>query len=353
MRTSARLKSIILKISAAAALFLFFWTGVFMPADKTQKEQALFHIEKGEDTKQIAIHMRDKGYMRFVTPFRLFAMITNTGRKLQAGDYLLSRSMTPFRIMQKFEKGDAVKETITIVEGWNLRDIAQELSRKIKINLENVYAVTGRAAAADKGNISNDDITQKFPALADKPQNASLEGYLFPDTYEIQPSETPRKIVEKMLENFSRKFSKEFREETARQKKTVFEIIVMASLLEKEVKTYGDKQIVAGILYKRLEIGMPLQVDATVNYITDKNVPAVSKEDTKIDSPYNTYKYRGLPQGPIANPGIESIQAALYPSKSPYLYYLSTPEGKTIFSKTLEEHNRAKAKYLKKLAFSL
>ena len=121
----------------------------------------------------------------------------------------------------------------------------------------------------------------------------------------------------------------------------------MASLIEKEVKTPEDKKIVSGILWKRLENSIPLQVDATISYITGKKGDSVSIEETKIDSPYNTYKYKGLPLGPISNPGLESIIASIYPENSDYWYYLSTPEGKTIFSKTLEEHNIAKAKYLK------
>jgi UPF0755 protein len=141
--------------------------------------------------------------------------------------------------------------------------------------------------------------------------------------------------------------SLEIKEEIERQGKSIFDIITMASLLEKEVRTEEDKKIVAGILWKRMEIGMPLQVDATIAYITGKNSTRISKEETKIDSPYNTYKYKGLPLGPICNPGFESIFASLYYEDSDYLYYLSTPEGETIFSKTLEEHNIAKGKYLK------
>ena len=123
--------------------------------------------------------------------------------------------------------------------------------------------------------------------------------------------------------------------------------MTIASLLEKEVQTLQDKKMVAGVLLNRLQVGMPLQVDATINYITKKQTTCISKEDTQIDSPYNTYRYAGLPLGPICNPGIESIKAAIYPDINSHWYYLSTSEGETIFSKTLEEHNIAKAKYLK------
>ena len=137
------------------------------------------------------------------------------------------------------------------------------------------------------------------------------------------------------------------RTEILGQEKTIFEIITMASLLEKEVKAFEDKKLVSGILWKRLENKMPLQVDATITYITGKKSSKVSLDETKIDSPYNTYKYKGLPPGPISNPGLESIVAAIYPKKLDYLYYLSTPEGETIFSKTFEEHKRAKEQYFK------
>ena len=169
----------------------------------------------------------------------------------------------------------------------------------------------------------------------------------FPDTYEIIPGAKLENIIRKTLNHFDEKLTADLKGEISRQKKSIFEVITMASMIEKEVKTLEDKKIVSGILWKRLEIGMPLQVDATVNYITGKNHDGVLLEDTKIDSPYNTYKYYGLPKGPISNPGLDSILAAIYPTKSDYLYYLSAPDGKTIFSKTYKEHSIAQNKYLK------
>ena len=149
-----------------------------------------------------------------------------------------------------------------------------------------------------------------------------------------------------MLVNFDKKLTPELRTQIQKQKKTIFEIITMASMIEKEVRSLNDKKIVSGILWKRISIGMPLQLDATINYITDKNDPGVAIKDTKIDSPYNTYKYKGLPKGPISNPGIDSTTAAIYPTQTKYWYYLT--DGTTIFSETLQQHNEAKAKYLGK-----
>jgi UPF0755 protein len=151
-----------------------------------------------------------------------------------------------------------------------------------------------------------------------------------------------RDIVLKMLSNFKEKI-----DNTSIKGKTIFEIINMASLIEKEVRTFEDKKIVSGILWKRLEIGMPLQVDATIAYITKKKTTRISLEELKIDSPYNTYLYKGLPLGPISNPGLSSIVASINPEKSDFLFYLSTLEGETVFSRNLTEHNIAKQKYLK------
>ncbi|PJA83305.1 MAG: endolytic transglycosylase MltG, partial [Candidatus Nealsonbacteria bacterium CG_4_9_14_3_um_filter_37_29] len=174
----------------------------------------------------------------------------------------------------------------------------------------------------------------------------NLEGFLFPDTYQFPPRVSGAEVVKKMRDNFDKKFTP-YRNEVSGAGLTPFEIITMASLLEKEVKTKEDKELVSGILWKRLENKIPLQIDATITYITGQKTTKISKEETQIDSPYNTYKYLGLPKGPICNPGLESILAAIYPKDSDYWYYLSTPEGETTFSKTLEEHNYAKSKYLR------
>ena len=154
-------------------------------------------------------------------------------------------------------------------------------------------------------------------------------------------------IAEKMLLNFDKKLTPQIRTEVQVRGKTVFEVVTMASLLEKEVRSKEDKELAAGVLWKRLEHGIFLQVDATVAYITDKSGTQISRADLEIDSPYNTYVYAGLPLGPISNPGMESILAALYPKENEFWYYLATPKGETLFSRTLEEHNLKKVKYLK------
>jgi len=330
-------------ITAASFLFIvlalavFVWEGIYVPKTPGFEETKIFSAKKGEGIKEISINLEKQGFIKYGFFFRFYVLTRGVADKLQAGDYLLSPSMATPEITKKLVSGDIVREKITIIEGWNLRDIAFYLREQELVTTIEFFKIVSLPK----------DFSKEFDFLKDKPKDLSLEGYLFPDTYETQEGEIAEEIVRKILKNFDQKLNPELREEIKKQDKTIFEIITMASLIEKEVKTLEDKKLVSGVLWKRLENGMPLQVDATISYITGKKNAKILIADTQIDSPYNTYKYRGLPLGPISNPGLDSIVAALYPQESSYWYYLSTPEGQTIFSRTLDEHNQARAKYLK------
>ena len=197
--------------------------------------------------------------------------------------------------------------------------------------------------------MSNWQFSFTKPGFLDSvPKGVDLEGYLFPDTYRVFNDVSDEEIVKKLLNNFDKKLSPELRQKIARQGKTIHEIITMASIIEKEVSSEADRPIVAGILYKRIKNGMRLEVDSSINYITGKNDPGANYADLEIDSPYNTYKNYGLPPGPICNPGLAAIKAAVYPEESAYLFYLNRQDtGETIFSKTFDEHIKNKNKYLK------
>jgi len=323
----------------------FVWQGIYLPQNPLGKEK-IFKIEEGEGLREISFHLEKEGLIKSRLFFKIYVLSKGVSKNLQAGNYSLFPSMTIPEITQKIVLGDVIKEKITVIEGWNKKEIADYLEEKEIVDAEKFLIAL---------NLNWED---KYEFLRDKPVNRDIEGYLFPDTYFIEYTPNfaiaenmvlteEERIVQKMLDNFDKKLTQDLREEISRQGKTIFEIVTMASMLEKEVKNFEDKKLVSGILWKRLENGIPLQVDATIIYITGKKTSQLSLEDLQIDSPYNTYKYRGLPLGPICNPGIDSILAAIYPKESEYWYYLSIPEGETIFSKTLEEHNLAKAKYLK------
>lgn len=256
---------------------------VCLPKSFSHKETVFFVIEKGEGSKDIATDLEKEGVIWWKNLFRAYVLVRGTSDKMQAGTYFVSPSMSIFIIAEKFAAGDVAKATITIPEGFTSEQINQKL----------------------------EGIVESDPAVL-----AEHEGRLFPDTYQIPYGMELTKVIEMMEDNFWRK-----NEGLATTPKAV----IMASILEKELRTKEDKEIASGILWKRIRVGMPLQVDV---YMW-------------------TYQNTGLPPKPICNPGLDSIKAALYPEDSPYWYYLSTPDGKTIFSKTLEEHNIARAKYLK------
>jgi UPF0755 protein len=178
------------------------------------------------------------------------------------------------------------------------------------------------------------------------PSAISFEGYLFPDTYIFSKKAAVEEIIQKMLDNFDKKITAEIQKEIARQDKNLEEIVNLASIVQQESTSSEEMAKIAGVFYNRLNIGMALQSDATINYITGKGMRQPLLEDTKIDSPYNTYKYKGLPPTPICNPGIEAIKAAIWPEQHDYFYFLHPLSSPTVFSKTLEEHNINKAKWL-------
>jgi len=303
------MKYFITLIVAVILLSAFFvYQGIYYPIEPDSDETVMFLVKKGEGAKDISINLKEQGLIRYSSLFRAYALIYDKADKLKAGEYELSSSMNVPEIVNKLASGDRIKKIITIIEGWTVKDIANYLE------VEEL--------------------------------NSDLEGYLFPDTYEVSPEDGIEEIIGKMLDNFNKKISLELVEEIASQGKTIHEIVIMASLIEKEVRTFEDKKIVSGILWKRIESNMPLQVDATITYITGRKSTEILQEEVEIDSPYNTYRYKGLPFGPICNPGMESILAAIYPESSEYWFYLSTPEGETIFSKTLKEHSEARKKYL-------
>lgn len=251
---------------------------------------------------------------------------------------------------QVFERKE---EKVVVLEGWRNTDIINNFSDKW--SSEEIIKEIG------KRNIDNSPMKQEmktewkdqYDFLKSKPDNLSLEGYLFPDTYQIFASSSPKELVIKMLNNFDNKLTPEMRKEIERQGKTIHEIITMASIIEKEAPIFGQKdlkdaKIVAGIFYNRLDIGMALQSDATLSYVFNDKKPVHSGDELDVDSPYNTYKYRGLIPGPICNPGIAAIEAAIYPTENDYLYFLTTLDGSQIhYAKTHDEHVRNKYKYLK------
>ncbi|MFC1700772.1 endolytic transglycosylase MltG [Patescibacteria group bacterium] len=300
-------------------IFYFIWYQIATPLTDNVSE-AKFIVEKDSSLKSIAIDLEEAGLIRNNKLFIGYVYYKGWGAKLQAGEYILSPSLNIIQIAKKIFKGDAfINEIqITIPEGFNLRQIDARLAKSGLINQGDLLI-----------------------------QSQNLEGYLFPDTYKFSEDENLNDIIDKMRNNFEAKVNEKLILDIDSQDKDIDEIITMASILEKEVRTYYDKQVASGIFWKRIDTNYPLQSCATIAYALGVDKWRYSIDDTKIDSPYNTYQNIGLPPRPICNPGLDSIKAAIYPIETEYNFFLSKPDtGETVFSKTFEEHNANKAKYL-------
>lgn len=245
---------------------------------------------------------------------------------------------------------------ITIIPGWNLRDIAKDWTEKgIVKSPEELYAALGEPAKNYKAShqkspvLNFDGISagEKFPLLASKPDYVSYEGYLFPDTYRVYANAKPEDVLKKIFTNLENKITDKMAIEMYKQDKSFFEILNMAALVEREAKTPEDMAMVADVFWRREKMGWALQSCASVNYITGKNDPGVLDVDRAIDSAFNTYKYPGLPLGPVGNPSLKGITAVLYPQKNNYWYFMSGTDGQMHYAKTLDEHNINVARYLK------
>ncbi len=290
--------------------------------------QVIFSVTQGEGFREVVKNLGAMDLVRSPFATEAFALVSGTAFRIQPGLYRLSPSMSAPAILNTLAVGSANEATVAIPEGANLFQIDAALANALVLR----PGVFARAALA-----------------------GGDEGKLFPDTYRFFTGADAGSVIGKFIDNFNAKAAPLLPKSAAAAARD----LTMASIVDKEVRTPEDQAIVAGILVKRIAAGMPLQMDATVCYakllaasssVLAAGVPPcypMTALDFKIDSPYNTYLYKGLPPGPIGNPGIAAISAVLHPQSSPYWFYLSDPKtGKTIFAKTLDEQAQNKVKYL-------
>lgn len=317
--------------------FIYYISGINLPNSRNING-VKFVIKGGESSSQISNNLKKHNLIKNDLIFELYGWQTGLDDKLQPGEYEIPQNLNikdVIKILTTIKSKVIAERNLTIIEGWQAKDIAQYLEKENFGSTQDFMVLIQKKA----------DWWDDYDFLTAKPKNVDLEGYLFPDTYRVYERATLPDITKKMLNNFNQKLTPELRQDISKQGKTIHEIITLASIIEKEVATQSDKKIVAGIFNSRLKLGMPLQSDATVNYLTGKKTVRPTLDDLSFESLYNTYKYAGLPPGPICNPGLSSIQAAIYPAQNPYYYFLNTPDGQVIFSKTYSEHLKAKAKY--------
>jgi UPF0755 protein len=329
-------------VGVGLGIYFFFEVGA-RPSNNA--DLVRFTIKPGENFNDVTQSLYDTKLVRNTVVFRLRARMLDAEQRLQAGDFFLRRNMTIDEILETITNARLVERRVTVPEGLRLEQIAQLLKEK-GWNSEKFIELVRKG-----------DFPQ-FSFLKDKPQGASVEGFLFPETYTFTAGMSEEDIVETMLKQFGEQYNTKLREKAGKSI-GIYKIVTMASLIERETAKADERAIVSSVFYNRLWGDMPFQTDPTASWARDtelfkKDVSfsrwwrAPTKEDLNIDSPYNTYKYKGLPPGPICNPGLASLIAATEPATTEYLFFVATgdKEGSHAFAKTLEEHNENIKKYL-------
>lgn len=329
---------------------LIVWFGVFISTPNARAGGS-FVVSQGESAESIIRRLKDEGVIRSRLLFTLALKRSGLATRLQPGTYDLRGAASYRELAENLASGGIAEEesVLLVIEGWDLRDIRTELARIEHPAAGNFFAVAGEppSPARPSGRAAAPDAASGLALLADKPATLSLEGYLFPDTYRIFKDATAEEIVHGMLVNLEQRLTPELRAAIAASGRSTFEIITLASIIEREVRGDRDRRLVSDLFWRRLAIGMALQADSTVNYVTGGGRASVTFKDIEVDSRYNTYKYRGLPLGPICNPGLSAIEAAVAPEPNDFWFFLTDPEGNVHYANTLEEHNRNRAKYLR------
>jgi UPF0755 protein len=335
------------------AFLSFYYININLPYDKDGEVQAVL-IEPGASLKSIAKELKEEKLIQSSNLFILYARNKNLQSKLQAGVYNLSQDMSIKNIVAKISQGQVNSQemTVKLLEGWSNEKMAQYFEDEGIWQKDEWLDVVGWPQTSDRKNKQDlSEYKEDYIFLESKPDYDSLEGYLFPDTYRIYKDSEPQDLVIKMLNNFNNRLNQEMRADIEDQDRTIHEIVTMASLVEKEANIRNndieEAKIISGIFWDRIARGQALQSCASLAYILGEYKTVYSTADTKIESPYNTYQNTGLPPGPVTNPGIAAIKAAIYPVYTEYNYFLS-PVGsdETLFSTTYSEHLQKKAQFI-------
>ena len=313
---------VLLLVSVEAGRFLL------IPTSESAKE-VVVEVAEGSSLTLVAQRLADAGIITHPAYFVLLGRLTGAQRAIQAGDYALQATMRPTEVMHKLISGEVVQTAVTIPEGLTIQEIAAQLEAQGLMPAQAFLAAT-------------DDPTIRAEAGAGVP---SLEGYLFPSTYYVSRRTRPSELVRRMVHQFQESTRTLDWPRAAEWRLSRHQIVTLASIIEKETSRDDERPLVAAVFYNRLKRRMPLQSDPTVIYALPDFDGNIHRADLKVASPYNTYRVTGLPPGPIANPGLASLEAALHPATADYLYFVSKNDGTHYFSATLAEHQKAVARY--------
>jgi len=297
---------------------ILFVTAIYFPLEENSATQKVINIPSGTNAKEIVVVLEENEIIRknnYI--FRILIKLLKLEDQLKYGEYNLSPSMNMLQILDKLVKGEVIVYKITIPEGYIYTQIAELLDKKEIVEKETFLKLV------------NDG-------------EKSWEGYLFPDTYEVPKRYGSENMLKLLLSHFNHIVDEKLKDKAEEIGFSMEEIIILASIIEKESKFTEERRQVSSVFHNRLKKGMKLQSCATIQYILEEPKEKLDESDLKIDSPYNTYLYKGLPPGPISNPGLDSIMATLEPKEEDYLYFVLGENGRHIFSKTYQEHLKNK-----------
>lgn len=302
----------------------YHFSSLFLPVSRDRRVERV-EIPAGASTGQIASLLSRHRLIRSPTAFVLSTRVLGEAQNLKAGEYELDARLGLFHMIEKLTRGDAISHWVTIPEGYTVDKIAQRLQER---------------RLADARYF--EEYCQENPGqfLDVESPRSSLEGYLLPDSYKFKDGVTEQQIIKAMTANFRKKVLQELAEDIRKSGRPVDEVVTIASLIEREARVPQDRDKISAVIRNRLKKKMRLQIDATVLYALGSHKERILFSDLKVDHPYNTYRHAGLPPGPICNPGLECIKAALHPADVPYLYYVAKSDGSHTFSTTYGEHQK-------------
>ena len=289
-------------------------------------------IHAGMTTAEIADELAEKNVISSSLKFRLISRLRGYDDKMKLGTYVFTAGMADDEVFEKILNGEKQVMTFTVPEGFGVKDIAKRLYSLDIADEEDFLKAAENFAPYDYMKKRKDVFY-------------AAEGFLFPDTYTIESDASIEEILKMMAANFDNRMTPDIRSRAKEKNLSLYDLMILASLVEKEVRYPEDRAIVAQVFFKRLQLNMPLQTDASLQYLMDAPKEDVSIEDTKIDSPFNTYQYAGLPPGPIANAGMEAIEAVLNPADTDYLYFVADRQGHNHYAATYDEHLELVAQY--------
>ncbi|NBI06709.1 endolytic transglycosylase MltG [Senegalia massiliensis] len=311
--------SVVLLIIVLGGLKYYYELNTRPVSSDGEQKSVKVEIQSGSTTSDIAKILKENNLIRDKNVFRIVSRIKGTEGKLKAGFYEFDSSMTPEEILNKLVVGGKDGETIkfTIPEGFTIEEIAEKLANENIINKDKFIDLT----------YDIEKFSKEYKFLNDIPEKMNMEGYLYPNTYQIYKDSTEYEIIKRMLDEFNNKYNEIIKNKEIPLDLSVYELITLASLVEREAKVDKDRNLVSSVIYNRLKIDMPLQIDATIQYALENRKEKLTYDDLEVDSIYNTYKNKGLPVGPICSPGIESINASLNPENTDYIFYVLKKDG--------------------------